>query len=109
MTFEIKEGNGALFKNDRKEKDSQPDFKGDAKINGEMYWVSAWIRTSKGGMRFMSLAIEKKTPRDEFLEEAVKEAKESKESHAKKPETVMTPETSGSMVGGKFLEDDIPF
>ena len=52
------QGNGALFKNDKKEKPSHPDYKGDATIKGRKFWVSAWIRTSeKSGQKYMSLAF----------------------------------------------------
>jgi uncharacterized protein (DUF736 family) len=52
---------GALFKNDRKEKPSHPDYRGDCMINGKPFWVSAWIKTSeKSGQKFMSLAFRPK-------------------------------------------------
>lgn len=35
---------GAIWGNDRKANDSQPDFKGHATIDGVEYWVSAWKR-----------------------------------------------------------------
>lgn len=35
---------GAIWKNDRKEKDTHPDFKGELNVNGEAFWVSAWKR-----------------------------------------------------------------
>lgn len=51
---------GALFKNDRKEKDTHPDYKGQCEIDGTEYWISAWLKTSKEGRKFMSLAFEPK-------------------------------------------------
>jgi hypothetical protein len=51
-------GSGALFKNDKKEKPSHPDYRGDAMIKGRKFWVSGWIKTSeKGGQKFISLAF----------------------------------------------------
>lgn len=47
---------GVLFKNDRKEKETQPDYKGSSEIAGVEYWLSAWIKTGKNGNKFMSLA-----------------------------------------------------
>lgn len=35
---------GAIWGNDKKEKDTHPDFKGSATIEGVEYWVSAWKR-----------------------------------------------------------------
>lgn len=51
---------GALFKNDRKEKETQPDYKGSLNVGGMDYWVSAWISTSKAGAKYMSLAVNPK-------------------------------------------------
>jgi hypothetical protein len=47
---------GALFKNDRKEKDTHPDYKGSLNVNGVEYWVSSWIKDGQRG-KFMSLSI----------------------------------------------------
>lgn len=52
---------GVLFKNDRKETDNHPDYKGNAEINGVQYWVSGWIKTpNAGGQKFMSLSFKAK-------------------------------------------------
>jgi len=51
---------GALFKNDRKETDRHPDYRGDANINGKDVWVAAWIKESKNGKKFMSLSFTEK-------------------------------------------------
>ena len=56
MAFEQKEGQGALFKNEKKTAPNQPDYKGDLTINGEKCWVSAWIKEGKNG-KYMSLAV----------------------------------------------------
>ena len=34
-------GTSALFKNDRKEKPSHPDYRGNAMIKGKKFWVKA--------------------------------------------------------------------
>jgi hypothetical protein len=69
MAFEKKEGSGALFKNDRKEKETQPDYRGDILINGQEYWLSAWIKEGAKG-KFMSLAA---SPKDEATKPAPKQ------------------------------------
>ena len=38
------ENRGAIWKNDRKETETQPDFKGSLNVGGKDYWVSAWKR-----------------------------------------------------------------
>jgi hypothetical protein len=59
MTEYSNELRGVLFKNDRKEKDTHPDYKGSAEIEGVEYWLSAWIKTSTKG-KFMSLSFKAK-------------------------------------------------
>lgn len=47
---------GVLFKNDRKETDSHPDYNGSINIEGTEYWLSAWINEDKNGKKYMSLS-----------------------------------------------------
>ena len=51
---------GALFKNDRKESDKHPDYKGPLNINGTDGWIAAWLKTDKNGKKYMSLSWEPK-------------------------------------------------
>ena len=51
---------GALFKNDDKQNDRSPDYKGEINVNGVAHWLSAWIKTSRKGKKFMSLAVKPK-------------------------------------------------
>ena len=45
MAYEKRDNSGSMFKNDKKEKDSHPDFTGSATIDGTDYWISSWIKT----------------------------------------------------------------
>ena len=36
---------GQIWKNDQKQTDSHPDFKGSLNVDGKEYWVSAWKRS----------------------------------------------------------------
>ena len=60
MAFELRDGQGSLFINDRKQTDRQPDRTGSAMIGGKMYRVSGWIKSGAKG-QFLSLAF---TPAD---------------------------------------------
>lgn len=51
---------GALFKNDAKSSDNQPDYKGSLNVGGTDFWVSSWIKTSKDGKKYMSLSVKAK-------------------------------------------------
>lgn len=60
MTDFDRTNTGALFKNDRKQTPNQPDYNGNANIDGTEYWVNAWIKTSKAGKPFMSFSYKPK-------------------------------------------------
>jgi hypothetical protein len=58
--YEQKDNSGALFVNDKREKETQPNAKGSAMIGGVEYWVSAWTNTSSKGTYYQSLKFEPK-------------------------------------------------
>lgn len=51
---------GALFKNDKGDNPKRPDYRGECEIEGVQYWISAWIKESQKGTKFMSLAFQAK-------------------------------------------------
>lgn len=58
--YQQKDNEGVLFKNDKKETDSHPDYKGSAMIDGTEYWFSGWINTSKAGAKYMKTSYSPK-------------------------------------------------
>jgi hypothetical protein len=53
---------GLLKRNDRKEKDSHPDYRGTINIDGTDYWLSGWLKvgregTKLAGQKFFSLSV----------------------------------------------------
>jgi hypothetical protein len=59
MSYTQKDNSGTLFKNDRREKETHPNAKGTALIDGVEYYVSAWTKEGKAG-KFQSLSFERK-------------------------------------------------
>jgi len=86
MAFQHKDNTGSLFRNDKREKESQPHAKGSALIGGIEYWISAWTNEGSRG-KYQSLKFEPKEKREE----------------TKPPEKPAPPKA------GKFDDDDIPF
>jgi uncharacterized protein (DUF736 family) len=64
MAWEHREGAGSLFKNNDKQKESQPDYRGDAMVSGTVMEIAAWIKEGKNGGKFMSLSIKPKEERE---------------------------------------------
>ena len=87
--YQQKDNSGALFKNDKKESDSHPDYKGSAMIDGSDYWVSGWINVSSAGTKYMKFSY---SPKEQVHSNGVQQVQ--------------------AAVGGMSLaqlEDDIPF
>jgi hypothetical protein len=56
---------GMLARNDKKETEKHPDFKGSINVDGVEYWLSAWVREGKeggkmAGRKFFSLSVSPK-------------------------------------------------
>jgi hypothetical protein len=58
--MEKRDNSGVLFKNDKKDNERAPEYKGNIMVDGNEYWISAWIKEGKTG-KFMGLAV---SPRD---------------------------------------------
>jgi len=86
MAYEMRDMSGSLFKNDKRENDSQPNARGSAKVDGEEYWVDSWTKTTKDGDKWQSLAFKRKAP-------------------------IPAPAPAPKQTGGTFddLDDGIPF
>jgi uncharacterized protein (DUF736 family) len=51
---------GVLFRNDKKQNDKQPDYKGSINVEGEDRWLSAWLKEDKNGQKYLSISSQSK-------------------------------------------------
>jgi hypothetical protein len=54
--MEKRDNSGALFTNDKREKETHPHYQGKATIGGVNYYVSAWVKDGQKG-KFQSLSF----------------------------------------------------
>ena len=57
-----RDNSGVLFSNDKRDNERAPQYKGNITVNGQDYWLSAWIKEGKSG-KFMGLAV---SPKEEY-------------------------------------------
>lgn len=61
MAYEQRDNSGSLFKNNRKEKDTHPDFNGSILVDGKAYWISGWKKKKPSdGETWLSLSVKPK-------------------------------------------------
>jgi len=87
---------GAVWRNEKKEKDTHPDFTGSLNVDGVEYWVSAWKRKDGAAAKAPALSFSIK-PKDDQLQRAT-----SPSRSAKRPDPI----SSGRNTD---MDDDIPF
>ena len=78
------DNSGMIYKNDQKERDNHPDYKGKITVDGRDYWLSGWVKEGQRG-KFISLAVK---PQDEAPSRPARSAPAPK---------------------GSDLDDEIPF
>lgn len=59
MAFELREGQGSLFRNENRTNDKAPNARGEALIGGVVYEIAAWTKEGRKG-KFQSLSIKPK-------------------------------------------------
>ena len=61
MTEYDNNNRGVLFKNDRKtEGDKKPEYTGSLNVDGVEFFLDAWLKVGKSGVKFMSVSVKRK-------------------------------------------------
>lgn len=55
--METKVNSGAIFKNDKKAKETHPDYRGKVNVNGQEWELSLWLKESAKGIKYFSVAV----------------------------------------------------
>jgi hypothetical protein len=58
--YEVKDGEGSLFKNDKKAKDTDADYNGSARLNGTDYSINGWKKQARSGVNYLKLSLRPK-------------------------------------------------
>jgi len=56
--METKNNSGAIFKNDKKTAETQPDYKGKVNVNGADMEVALWLKESSKGLKYFSATFQ---------------------------------------------------
>lgn len=90
---------GGIWKNERKESDTHPDFTGSMNVDGKDYWVSAWKRKEGAADRAPALSFSVKP----------KEAKAQNTTRASARSERSDDGRGAYGSPGKGFDDEIPF
>ncbi len=63
---------GKIWPNERKEKDTHPDFRGSLNVKGEEFWISAWKQKGGANPKAPSFSVSVQ-PKDETMKQQPKD------------------------------------
>jgi hypothetical protein len=105
--FRHSDMNGSLFKNDKKRRDRDPDYKGSGVIDDEDVWIAAWKKTSEGGRTYLSIAFTYKNDKEEPPRSSKRRAKQERTYSSRRDP--IDEEREERDEDRDLLDDDIPF
>jgi hypothetical protein len=89
---------GSLSRNQKREHDKRPEFRGSCMVAGVEYWLSAWVRELNDGSKYFGLAF---TPKEQPQQQASPELKNKYAGNGSTQRPANTPRQQ--------LDDEIPF
>tara|TARA_B100000214_G_C23913640_1_gene602584 strand:- start:263 stop:505 length:243 start_codon:yes stop_codon:yes gene_type:complete len=64
MAYKHETNRGSLFKNEKKEKENQPDYTGKINVNGTLYNIAGWIN-QKNDKKYFGLEVSIPKPKED--------------------------------------------
>ena len=100
---------GALFVNDRKERDTQPDRTGSLNVDGVEYFIDGWLKESRDGKKLLSLSVKRKDKQPASATQS-SQATHAPRTHGDRPGGANTRLAAASAgTGFDDMDDDIQF
>jgi hypothetical protein len=59
--FQMKDGEGSLFKNEKKSKDTDAEYNGSVRVNGIDFTINAWKKQAKSGLSYLKMSVRPKS------------------------------------------------
>ena len=105
MAYELKDGDGSLFFNNRKSKENHPDYTGRVQLEGKLYRIAGWKRTTKTGSGYLSLRVTAQPVNGQIDFEKPGHASPAPSDEAGK----VAPDEAPTETKSDELNDEIPF
>lgn len=86
MTEYDQTNRGAIWKNEKREKDTHPDFTGSLNVNGVEYWVSAWKRKEGAAAKAPALSFSIKLKEDQPQQKPISQRAMPKQPAQRRPD-----------------------
>lgn len=104
MTEYDQTNRGSIWRNEKKEKDTHPDFTGSLNVNGQEFWVNAWKRKDGANPKAPALSFSIK-PKEE--QQSISQRAMPKAPNSYAAATGRDPISTGHL--DRDLNDDVPF